>query len=76
MCASAAGITWTSRTASAQWAGRSGHTSVIGAAGAMYVIGGGGGNGGGPSSEDFSDVWVSPDGGARPDYVEGVLGGY
>ena len=47
-----AGVTWTSRTLSAQWAARSGHTTVIDAAGAIYVIGGGG----------FQDVWT--DGGA------------
>ncbi len=56
---SAAGITWTSRTAKAGWAARYSHTSVIDAAsGAIYVIGGFGGTG-------FNDVWVSTDGGAR-----------
>ena len=53
----AAGATWTSRTLSAPWADRSGHTSVVDAAGAIYVIGGG----------TFQDVWVSTDGGAWPD---------
>ncbi len=58
--ASAAGVTWTSRTLKAEWAGRYGHTTVIDAnSGAIYVIGG----------RDFdtyySDVWVSPDRGAR-----------
>ena len=56
--ASAAGITWTSRTLKAEWAARDAHTSVIGAAGAIYVIGGKGGN------AVFNDVWVSTDGGA------------
>ena len=56
---SAAGVTWTTRTTSAQWAARYGHTSVIDAAGAIYVLGGF--NGG----TTFQDVWVSTDGGAR-----------
>ncbi len=55
----AAGVTWRCRTASAPWALRSGHTSVIDAAGAIYVIGGYGGG------TDFNDVWASTDGGAR-----------
>jgi hypothetical protein len=38
---------------------------VIDAAGAIYVIGGG----------YFQDVWVSTNGGARPDLVR-VMGGY
>ncbi len=56
---SAAGVTWTSRTLAAQWAGRYAHTSVIDAAGAIYVIGGRDGG------TYFQDVWVSTDGGAR-----------
>jgi hypothetical protein len=56
----AAGVTWTSRTTSAPWAGRSGHTSVIDAAGAIYVIGGYGEG----SLHYFQDVWASTDGGA------------
>jgi hypothetical protein len=55
----AAGVTWTSRATSAEWAARFGHTSVIDAAGAIYVIGGTGSGG-----TFFSDVWVSTDGGA------------
>jgi hypothetical protein len=63
--ASAAGVTWTCRTANAEWAARNGHTSVIDAAGAIYVIGGFNGN---PDAGiNFNDVWVSTDGGARPD---------
>jgi hypothetical protein len=62
--ASAAGVTWTCRTAKAEWAARSGHTSVIDAAGAIYVIGGTG-------NDIFNDVWASTDGGARPDSVYG-----
>ncbi len=59
----AAGVTWTNRTASAQWAGRVAHTSVVDAAGAIYVIGGTNtvGSGGGTF---FDDVWASTDGGA------------
>ncbi len=53
----AAGVTWTCRTASAPWGVRWGHTSVIDAAGAIYVIGGGG--------DSFcKDVWMSADKGA------------
>ncbi len=59
----AAGVTWTSRTLKAGWAGRYGHTSVIDAAGAIYVIGGRDG------STYFNDVWVSTDGGARAGVV-------
>ncbi len=61
----AAGITWTSRTLKAQWAGRNSHTSVIDAFGAIYVIGGYG------STGYLKDVWVSTDRGARPDSVKG-----
>jgi hypothetical protein len=65
-----AGVTWTSRTANAPWAARSAHSSVIDAAGAIYVIGG-------YSGMNFNDVWASTDGGARPDSVQGWLsGGY
>ncbi len=55
-----AGITWTCRTATAQWAARWFHTSVVDAAGAIYVIGGTSGGG-----TDYNDVYVSTDGGAR-----------
>ncbi len=41
---------------------------MIDAAGAIYVIGGEGGN----DSIFYNDVWVSTDGGARPDSVRGV----
>jgi hypothetical protein len=54
--------------ARAQWAARSGHTSVIDAAGAIYVIGG-------YDGKYLADVWVSTDGGARPDLVGGVVEG-
>jgi hypothetical protein len=56
---SAAGVTWTCRTASAPWAARWFHTSVVDAAGAIYVIGGEG-------TTYFADVWASTDGGVRP----------
>ncbi len=45
----------------ALWAARNGHTSVIDATGALYVIGGVGFGG-----TYLNDVWVSTDGGARP----------
>ncbi len=64
----AAGVTWMSRTASAPWAGRSGHTSVIDAAGAIYVIGGYVGR------TLFHDVWASTDGGADETRAGGVRG--
>ncbi len=64
----AAGILWTSRTATAPWAARYAHTSVITAAGAIYVIGG---RGGGPSFQYLKDVWVSTDGGAQPGLFQG-----
>ncbi len=44
---------------------------MIDAAGAIYVIGGLS-----YANTYFQDVWVSTDGGARPDSVEGVLVGY
>ena len=53
--------------ASAPWAARAYHTSVIDAAGAIYVIGG-------TDGTYLNDVWVSTDGGARPD-SGGVVGG-
>ena len=68
---SAAGVTWTCRTAKAEWAGRSDHTSVVDAAGAIYVIGGAGGH-----DNSLEDVWASTDGGARAGLGQrGVVGG-
>ncbi len=55
----AAGVSWTSRTTSAQWAARVYHTSVIDAAGAIYVIGGFDATG-----NIYNDVWASTNGGA------------
>ncbi len=63
------GATFTSRTTSAPWAVRAGHTSVIDAAGAIYVIGGYGGSNGGTY---LQDVWASTDGGA--DLEDALLG--
>ena len=54
----AAGVTWTSRTTSAPWAARYWQTTVIDAAGAIYVIGGWSG------TNYLNDVYVSADGGA------------
>ncbi len=42
-------------------------TSVVDAAGAIYVVGGNS-----VGTTYFNDVWVSTDGGARPDSVGGV----
>ncbi len=77
---SAAGVTWTSRTASAPWAARFGHSSVVDAvSGAIYVLGGEG-----TDSTFYQDVWASTDrglqaglgrGGGRG-VLEGVLHGY
>ncbi len=53
----------------APWAAREGHTTVVDVSGAIYVIGGS--NGG---SFYFNDVWVSTDGGARPDSGVGWSG--
>jgi hypothetical protein len=54
----AAGVMWASRTTSAPWSAREGHTSVIDAAGAIYVIGSYDGG------TYFNNVWASTDGGA------------
>jgi hypothetical protein len=76
----ALGVTWTSRTRSAPWAtqpssGRAYHTTVIDAAGAIYVIGGYRAVGLGNYSANYcNDVWVSTDGGA--DRIRGCFGGY
>ena len=59
----AAGATFNNRTTSAPWAARYGHTSVIDAAGAIYVLGGTAGT----TGPDYQDVWASTDGGSRPD---------
>ncbi len=66
--ARAAGVTWTSRTRDAPWAARYGHTTVIDAAGAIYVIGG---FWSGNNDYYLDDVWVSTDGGAHR--TRGVL---
>ncbi len=67
--AMAAGVSWTTAIASAPWAGRRGHTSVIDAAGAIYVIGG-------TSSDNstifFSDMQKSIDGGADRRSIQGT----
>jgi hypothetical protein len=63
----AAGETWALVIASAPWAGRHGHASVIDAAGAIYVLGG---------CCSYNDVWVSTDGGADRTRVRGVLSAY
>jgi hypothetical protein len=68
----AAGATWTLVIASVPWAARGDHTSVIDAAGAIYVIGGGG-----FTDTRYEDVWKSTDGGsdrARAGYSGGAGG--
>ncbi len=59
---------WRCRTKTAPWAARFGHTTVIDSAGAIYVIGGYG------DYTYYKDVWVSTDGGARPDSGVGWSG--
>jgi hypothetical protein len=72
----ATGVTWRLVIASAPWIARYLHTSVIDAAGTIYVIGGFGCTLCPDGTTLFQDVWASTDGGARPDSVgEGVLGG-
>jgi hypothetical protein len=66
-----AGVTWTCRTASAPWAARAFHTSVVDAAGAIYVIGG---ESSGGTGTFFGDVWASTDGGARAGLGRGGRG--
>jgi hypothetical protein len=56
-------VNWTCRTAKAEWAAREYHTSVVDAAGAIYVIGGRGGT----APYYYDDVYASTDGGARAD---------
>ncbi len=71
----AAGVTWTNRTTSAPWPrkkyGRLGHTSVVDAAGAIYVIGGQD-----TDADYFNDVWVSTDGGADGTRAGSLVGTY
>ncbi len=65
----ATGATWQLVIASAPWAARYGHTSVIDAiSGAIYVIGGTGGG------TYCVDVWVSTDRDARTGLAPRVLG--
>ncbi len=70
-------MTWTSVTTSPSWAARYGHTTVVDAAGAIYVIGGKGILGQ-VTAKYFSDVWVSTDGGADRTRAGtlGVMKGY
>ncbi len=60
----AAGRTFSTRTLKAGWAAREGHTSVVDAAGAIYVIGG-------FTTTTYNDVWASTDGGARAGLGQG-----
>ncbi len=56
----AAAATWRLVVANAPWAARGYHTTVIDAAGAIYVIGGWSGRG----IDYYNDVWASTNGGA------------
>ncbi len=74
---SAAGRTFNNRTLKAGWPARAQHSSVVDAAGAIYVLGGSGSTTFASSAATatyFQDVWVSTDGGARPDSVGGGRG--
>ncbi len=64
-------MNWTSRTAKAEWADRNGHTSVVDAAGAIYVIGG---DSQAHGFSPVSDVWASTDGGADRTRSRGAVG--
>jgi hypothetical protein len=55
----------------APWAARYEHTTVVDAAGAIYVIGGQGSG----TETYYNDVWVSTDGGARAGLRRGGSGG-
>ncbi len=66
---------WRSLTTSAPWAAREGHTTVIDAAGAIYVIGGIGVMNCYMNCTVFNDVWKSTDGGGHRTR-SGVVGGY
>ncbi len=55
---SAAGTTWGLVTGDAPWAARVGHTTVIDAAGTMYLMGGAG-------VTKYNDVWQSTGAGAN-----------
>jgi hypothetical protein len=69
----AEGVTWTSRTTSAPWDARIFHTSVVDAAGAIYVIGGRVNQ---AATSGLMDVWVSTNGGAdrtQSGVLEGAL---
>jgi hypothetical protein len=55
-------VSWALVIARAPWAARVAHTSVVDAAGAIYVIGGTKGG-----SILYQDVWISTDKGAEPD---------
>ncbi len=58
-----AGVTWSLVTSNAPWAARRYHTTVIDAAGAIYLIGGNEFKNN--NFYNFNDVWQSPDKGAN-----------
>ncbi len=61
----AAGASWAVVTASAPWAARWGHTSVVDATGNIYVLGGGYADATGAYTY-YNDVWQSADQGEAP----------
>jgi hypothetical protein len=61
----AAGVTWSLVTSDALWAARHMHTTVIDAAGAMYLIGGLSYEKKNNSFYNINDVWVSANKGAN-----------
>ncbi len=69
-------MSFTNLTLLAPWEPRCAHTSVIDAAGAIYVLGGNDFIRG----PDYHDVWASTGEGVGPDsvggYSKGALGGY
>ncbi len=69
-----AGVTWTSVTTSAPWAARWYHTSVVDAAGAIYVLGGLSLKVKGGTASYLQDVWASADGGADRTRAGGTRG--
>ncbi len=79
----AAGGTWTCLLANTPWPARYGHTTVIDAAGTIYLMGGAFVRGGGAGAHLnlYNDVWVGTNNGANSTQghsqsTHGVLKGY
>lgn len=73
----AAGKSWSNLVSSAPWANREYHTTVIDAAGAIYVIGGTSFNYANATDTEtnYNDVWKSSDGGDPTRGLTGYPGG-